>query len=98
MAGKSLADLNAEAKRAPFVFPLDSGKSVTFPQLTFGDAIDITESTDNILDRLCALVSDADRDTLRTALQKSAPEVPGQVLDIVEEALGLGNGGASQAS
>lgn len=98
MAAKTLAQLNAEAKRDPFVLDLGDGQTVTFPQPTFGYAVDASQDAGNVVDLLCAYALEADRDKLRTALTVSAATVPQALLDEVHEAFGMGNPAASPSS
>jgi hypothetical protein len=96
---KTLAQLNAEAKRDPFVLGLGgSDGTVTFPQPTFGQAVDASQEAADVVSLLRAYALEADRDKLEKALRASAATVPQQVLDMVHEAFGMGNPAASPSS
>lgn len=98
MAGKSLADLNAEARRDPYVLDIGDGKKVTFTQPTFGTAVKAWADDANVIDVLKKFADAPDRKALEQALNASAPTVPQQVLDEVLEAFGMGNGPGSPSS
>lgn len=98
MAGKSLADLNAEARREPYVLDIGDGRKVTFSQPTFGAAVKAWADDANVIDVLKKFADGPDRKALEQALLASAPTVPQQVLDDVLEAFGMGNAQGSLSS
>jgi hypothetical protein len=96
--GKSLAQLNAEAQKDPYVLDLGNGTTVMFPMPTFSQAAAAWEDNDSVIGVLKAFAAETDRDALEAALMASAPTVPQAVLDDILGAFGMGNQPASPSS